>query len=630
MSLPRLRYGIVLTQGSRSGLTYLNTAENATITLIVSNAGDDVELDGLTPVFLFGPHDSDIAKSSGDLSIGLPTGWTQEGGQLRPPDDARIIGTKGFSLTFDVLINDAAGSTDFKIVEQTADGSAAVKFTITKMPTGFLLANLVALPTFVEPGDTVDLTWAATPGQSYAIDWQSHHDAVTPTSPLASWKSPPLKSLQPTISFTVTGRRQLDGGKSIAAQATTGVSLDVPQILSFDQPRHPYYQPPVVLHWSTENADRCQLYHNGRLINDHANANPASGYEVTPLPGRNEYRLIALKGEAATPPVTISLVYYNWSAPRTISPGIGNLRIVVSPDGARIFLLGDKAVQALDAATLAVFQTVTMVDDHYPWHGAVTADGATLYVALVRVPRRRLVRFSAYDMTRTQIFDAPVGPLALGSDGVLYTGMNHEVNAIDGNTGTVLYQFAVQAAAGYQPLFAAAPDRTVYHSYVQLFSRSTKVCRLDLATRRDKEIAESAGGSSIVCSPDGTRIYFPSGNMDTVRGIDRDGNTVAGPYKLPVPGFINNIVLDPAGAGFYANVADRTTKTLLFYDPHTGFCRVLQRVPAQYSDSADLAISPDGTFIYFAVRDQLNVISIGARAQAKAHALDPVLTSSRF
>ncbi len=489
MPQPLLRYQMQLSQSSSNGvttsLTYVYAGQVATVSVVVANAGADVTIESLTFDFgVFGQNATDLAASAGDIVPIPPSGWSLTSDTtftITPPGGSIVVGTLPLTFVFEVTVNAVAGACSLAITEVSTVGSAKVyPIAITKMPAAFMLANLCAEPTvvnpaspmLVEPNGTVTLTWSGSADQVYTIGLPggATSTCTAPSAGTISWVTPAVLGTDATVTYTVSASTQV-AGQALTAELSTTLNVDVAQIISFTQPGA-FYASPVTLNWQTSNADRCVLFANGVTVDENAPTNPgAAGYLAYPAAQSTQYVLHAYRGTTYVSSAIVFVNLYDWALTKTLS--LGDLAmdrmmsLAISRNGTALYYGGPSSVVAYNATSLAVLGTgvitVPTEPGAYPVPLAVansglvlSRDGATLYAGIVH---GQVLAFKTANLAAAPV-TIPVtgGPLAMSADGstlfvatsqwgVLSGGV---VNAVSTTTHSVIKSVTLPVPAGAQ------------------------------------------------------------------------------------------------------------------------------------------------------------------------------------
>ncbi len=640
MSAQRLNYALQLSQGTQTSLTYLNVGQSATLTVVVSNAGAPVDVTNLVfDLSPFGNAASDLAGSADDITPLAPSGWKVDPATsfgFTPVSGSISIGTSPVTFTLQVNVNAVAGIARVAITEVSSAGTAhPAPIPITKMPPSFVLANLSASPELVEPGGTVTLSWSATPGQLYTVGFPGGTDTVTPPSGgTASWISPPVQTAYASVTYTVSASTQVSG-QTLSAEVSTTVQVDVPQVVSFDQPPA-CYSTPATLHWQTVNADYCVLYANGSVVDQHAPANPGeNGYPVYPKAHVTAYQLHAFHKKYSVSSQTVYVTLYNWAYERTFTPGFLGYeaslalttdgRVLYYGDNFNIFAIDTSAFTILGHAVVRVYAGGPEADGVCSL--AVSKDGRKLFVGMFPGVDGLLHVYDTANLSApSTTINVTTGPVAMSPDGkTLYmaagvASFGGGVSAIDTSTHAVLRQ-AGGRYDQYLGLSLSRDGSTLYGVRVD-----NQLVTIDTSTLHATAVTTVAGAPCVLTADDAT-LYcgqflsgrFPDAQSNTVDSRTIPGFAVTRSVKLPAtsgPGIsINALAVDPSGGLFLSLMMPDGTVggqpaqvTLFFVDPNTGACTLMDSVNQQIVGPG-LIVDDAGQRAYYANGTAIMVFS---------------------
>ncbi len=482
-----LQYALQLSQvqanNVATNLTYVNTGQAATLTILVSNKGADATITsidfGLGP---FGQDGTDLAASPNDVKAVLPDGWKIVPGTsftVEPTAGSAVIGTTSVTFVFQVNVNAAPGTSSLTITEVSTAGTAHVyPIPITKMPSSFTLANLSATPTLVEPNASVTLSWDCSESQLYTIGYPGGTSTYTsPAGGGASWVAPPVVSTYPNITYTVSASTQVSG-QTLSAELSTTVNVDVADIISFPQPSA-FYSSPVTLHWQTTNTDYVVVYANGIVVDPNAPANPGpSGYQTSPGGHSTAYQIRAYRNGVPSSPSTIYVTLYQWSYERTFGWGdvSAAMALALNADGSVLYFGGNWGVTAIDTNAFTVIEQGVInaaTTGPMPWGVsnsglALSRDGTTLYAGVIG---GQVLAFQTANLAAPPTTIAVNGgPLALSPDGsTLYVGVNQwgttsngTVYAVSTATNAVTQQVNLPGSWATTDLKLSSDGATLY------------------------------------------------------------------------------------------------------------------------------------------------------------------------
>ncbi len=634
MPTPQLRYGLSLAQGTSLNLTYLNVGEDATVSFVVANSGAAVVVQSLTFNFApFGQAATNLATSPSDVTVVLPAGWKAVAGAtftVVPVNGSISIGTDSVTFAFKFKVNPVPGVASIAITEVTTKGTAQVQpLSITKMPTGFALANLVVTPAKIDPGQSVSLTWIGTSKISYRIVYPPGGDTtVEPTSGgMAAWASPPLNTDQSSVPFTVSASVQV-AGTVLSVQASTTVIVDLPAI-QFAQPEAPYFDTPIALKWTTQNATSCKVFANGELIDANAPANPGDkGYAVSPRGRRTTYAVEAIKGKASvrSQPVIVSLFKWNLVkaiVAETVTEKFLDSAMVMHPDGTTLYYLGAGSLVVLDATNNTIrFAGIPISQKTARGGLAIGKDGVQLFAST----KGHVVRFwtAKIDTEHWIPVAVPAGALALSPDARLLYVASDENNGIPAQRGT----FSVVGTVGMNVIqqipmrapftgVAVAPDGGVYAgAAADGYAPRAQLVKYDASGSGSFKPMGDIGLGPIAISPDGQWLYCTAlldrvGDFGTLQRVRLSDGKFDARFELARGGIIDAITCAPSG-DVYANVAGATT---YFIHATSGKVAKVTSVDAPQGASSLLS-NLAGTSLFQAVAGVIRVINTNANLSA--------------
>lgn len=621
----RLTYTFVLSEGIQTGLTYLNAGEPGTITVFLSST-DAVGIESISFNFALGndPNGSDIADTLNDITIGYPKGWIDQGNFTYTPPSSDPVTYDMLPFTFNVNVNETPGITSIGIREISDSGTAILNppYHLTKLPAGFVLADLTASPNPIASSDQVTLTWSATAGQKYQITYQGQEVPFTPSSPTASWVSPQIFTADDSVSFSVSAAMQLPNGYTVSAQVSVDVAVDNPEIASFPQPQAPFVTSPV-LHWETSNADHCEIFIDGVLIDGNAPANPGSaGYVIAPTKKRTPYTLYAVKGTTMSPSQTVTVLYYLWPLVKSYSLPYGAAVLVLSDDGTTLYAVDARIVTVIDTATDAISGT---------WQWATGLAGSPLPLSVIMVPSYQGVDvFMAMvaGAAAPQLFIFDLGSLSSGvftiadnvvscqcGAGMLYvTRAPNTLTALE-NVFDPLWSLVLPDTVAVGGL-TLSPDFSTSYALVSTASVAPAytLCKCDNPTQQFTLSGRYGGahGARPYMTPDGSRLYVPSADEHSIVDVALPGMTDGATYLVDDNGFITSVAIDPNGFGIYACVVypagSTSAAALYFIDTKDHGRRVLATAA---TGPCYMAVTTDGSKIYWSSGTELLVFDVG-------------------
>jgi predicted alpha-1,2-mannosidase len=194
--------------------------------------------------------------------------------------------------------------------------------------------------------------------------------------------------------------------------------------------------------------------------------------------------------------------------------------LALSPDGSRLYVLGDDTLQLIDTASMRVVRTLVVGKDTPAI--AVSTDGNSVYVAQHGKNAVLAIDAQTLELRKTIPFAGAQSVLAPDASTLYVFSDGGSAAAIDERTGTVGATFAVpQNAAGE----AVSPDGKTL--YVVRGVPDDDVVTLDLATRAQSgvPIAVGVAPASITLARDGSTAYVTNWAARTVTPIDLRSGT---------------------------------------------------------------------------------------------------------
>ncbi len=643
MTQPHLRYSLQLSQGQTTNLTYVNAGQAATLTIVVSNPGAAVNITSFDfALGPFGNEATDLAENVSDITPIHSAEWrvvvSGSSFTLEPVGGGSfLVGTTPLTFAFDVQVSPSAGTSQLAITETSAQGTAHLApLSITKMPSAFVLANLQATPAVVEPNGTVALNWNATPGQLYVVNYPGGTDTVAGLSGgSATWASPPVLSAYPTVTYTVSASIEVTG-QVVSAAASASVVVDVPQIMSFEQPPT-CYALPVVLHWATVNTDYCVVYADGVAIDSHAPANPGSGgYAAYPRAHHTQYQVQAYRGSNFVSSQTVDVTLYNWTLDHVLKwDDLQSLNTVLALtwDGGTLFYGGDFGVVAINTSTRALLWRVTLANGVHQQGLVLSRDGTKLFVASANGP------LVAVDTT-TAVVSAPIsavsGPMVSSADGatlyMVVVGGDPACSLVTVDVAsTTVAKTAALPIGGGEPAIALSPSGSTLYVNMKDDYISAHLYAVDTGTLAAPRVYGTKPGP-MALTGDGKTLYVGVTSRSVVLNVaglvvpDVVVKSLAFLYD-PSPhtsSFVLGMDSDPSH-GVFVSVLQLTSDfhdfemVLYFVNPVTNTASRVGSAHSSRARYAGVVVDAAGKYAYYADGVQVfqyNSLGGGARSVA--------------
>lgn len=611
----KLRYGFSLSEGAQIGLTYLNAGAPGTITVIVSNPGDPVNLQSLTFSVSIGNQNTDLASATGDIVVSYPADWTDDGNfSYTAPSGFMVDGTTQLQFSFAVQINPLPGTTTIGIKETTDSGTAFLTppYSLLKVPSSFTLANLTATPNEVARGTPVSLTWAATPGQLYTINYPDGPTNFTPTSPLAAWMSPPIQTAQQSYTFTVSASTQV-GGQTVTLQLPIVVTVDNPQIVAFIQPTAPYMTPPVTLNWQTSNSDHCQLFTNGILVDGNAPANPGTdGYTVHPTVVATPYKLIAVKGTALSPSQEVDVIYAQWPEAAPVPFNASQMAIAMSPSGSLLYVNTGSNLYSIDSVSFHEVASAEVYDGA-GLRTVVSADGNWVYTFFLSENQGHyltgLYRYQGAGLAFSLALAAGNNSFAVDSDTdpISYLFYDFAILACHDILHIVAQYNFGDTAAAYGAV--VNPDSTLVY-FLRAADAGIALWRYHIADNTADQVLTGMGGATGVTpwiSPDGNTLYVTAPGEHSLQPVALPACTLGAPILIDANGAITRIIANSTGTVLFIAVSYASGGAVYYMDLAS---QALRKIATSQANAIDIACRPDGSSLFMADGANVRVFNL--------------------
>ena len=145
----------------------LQAGADAQLTIVVSNSGPPVTLNGIDFTLEDGTGARDIVNGMTPTTSTLPDGWSHpapSGGKFSmTPSAPVVISRQGLIFTFDLTVNTVVGTAIIDITEHLEVGGSPSAnrgtLSVAKFPPGFMLTGFYSTTPIINQGDSVTLVW---------------------------------------------------------------------------------------------------------------------------------------------------------------------------------------------------------------------------------------------------------------------------------------------------------------------------------------------------------------------------------------------------------------------------------------------------------------------------------------
>ena len=282
------------------------------------------------------------------------------------------------------------------------------------------------------------------------------------------------------------------------------------------------------------------------------------------------------------------------------------VRILLSPDGRKAFVSnsGSGSVSIADL----VASTVTAVKVGLsPLALAVTPDGKKLYV--VNNGGGTVSVIDVETATEAAVINVGGGPKDVkitpdGKTAVVVNETDGTAVMIDTATNTASSPVTVGDTPGALEITPDGTKAYVANSGTNLGSPTDFVSVINLTNNQVSAISVGDKPQFVAVTPDGTRVLVANVLSDTISIIDTTSDTVL--CLVAVGNGPSIIVVDAAGTRAY--VSDTLAGAVSVVDI-AGCAESPRIIIAGNAQTADLAITPDGAFVY-AVNRAIDTISV--------------------
>jgi YVTN family beta-propeller protein len=340
----------------------------------------------------------------------------------------------------------------------------------------------------------------------------------------------------------------------------------------------------------------------------------------------------------------------------TVSVGGDPGEVAVNPDGHTVYVANhvwglSNTLSVIDASTNGVTDTITV---HGPYEGSgnigmvVSPDGSKVYLAddlsnavsVIDTNNKSIINTIPYNTSTSSsnlveaVVISPDGKHLYVTHGASYDVTSHVISVIDTSNNTVVT--GISGANGYDVEYAAiSPDGQ--HLYVpyryavyvgnQEVGINSNVLVIDTSTNTVSDtISLGDYATGVAVSPDGNHLYAtttsdtPGSYAGNLLVIDTATNTVSNTISLDNYG--NGLAVSPDGQHVYVSTNPPSSNGLLLVID-TAHNTVINTI--NVGDGANgVAVSPDGSRVYVANEDGGTVSVIDAAiADGSGSSSDP-------
>lgn len=322
---------------------------------------------------------------------------------------------------------------------------------------------------------------------------------------------------------------------------------------------------------------------------------PGYYYDVAVTPDGSQVYLAGYREvtvvDTATNQIAARLVVA--PSPSQQSPSL----VAISPDGRLAYVVAGTALLLIDVATADVRGTVDLGQDAYPGDIAVLPGGAQIVLATSEA--LLLLDTSTNTLAKRVALPRVPRAMAISADGA-FAYLTHELDLysrvdpgtlsrVDLTTGALsqLFPAAVPSAV------AATPDGTVVYAAnygsdeIAVIDPSAAVVRTAIPVHQPQAVVFDSTGTLAYVSARSSAQRDAAGVIEVI-----DTRTSARVASIEVPGVPGSLVLAPKGDRLYAAI----TGGIAVIDTTSGATRTVPFRP--YASGVDLAITPDGGFLY--------------------------------
>ncbi|GAB5448413.1 hypothetical protein [Gymnodinialimonas sp.] len=294
------------------------TDSTATLEVVASNPqGRMVTVESIQFTFAIGSNANQLSNLEvSGFTLTLPKGWTRtiSGASVifTPLTGSAEVGPDGLMFTFEMLINNAPGTTPITITEIDASGGdpGTTTLSVSKFPLDLTIVPISADPQVLPgPNTSTQLSWDVSGSNSadYAFTLSfatATKNGSKTVSASDTYMTPPL--VESTL-FTLTVQGTKEDGGQINNTSSVFVPIGPPLVTCFTtsdcaEEVTVNYGEPAELVWTTQNATNVQLKPSDGSVHI-INAPTSDGYAVYPLT-KTSYTLSAEYKDGSAQPRT--------------------------------------------------------------------------------------------------------------------------------------------------------------------------------------------------------------------------------------------------------------------------------------------------------------------------------------
>jgi YVTN family beta-propeller protein len=283
---------------------------------------------------------------------------------------------------------------------------------------------------------------------------------------------------------------------------------------------------------------------------------------------------------------------YQVTQTTTVSTSQGPL--LISPDGSELYFevgYANEAIQVIGTATLAPVKSIP-VNNAYPVGLAVTPSGLILYTdtdnqLLVINPQSSAV--TTLTLPRNNLGTAGVVVSSPDSTTAYIGFATGYLAAVNISTGAIIFELA----GGAVPTnFAVSPDGTTLYSSNKVGSSGWSLSKFDIPSQTLATTVRQLGPiSTIALTQDGQSLYVLNANDSAISAVDVTSQKVTQTTLASVG--IDSLAIPPGGSRVWASdYAFGVSDDLLLLNPADGAVNFVAGI------GGALAFSPNGSVLY--------------------------------